>query len=186
MLIAALAVKTGLTGRAFAVDAHERVGYAAAAAIAAREGALVETVDQRLEDAPARHRHRFDVACVRDVLARPRCRRAQRVSRARCAACSAPAAGAWSSTAKRAWARRGGGRTDRRLLITRVAEDAACGRSHAEGFKAARILAERDGSGSPKRSSRTPSASWKLGSWQLPFTSHTSGVARRRSRSSPR
>ena len=42
VLIARLAVKTGLTGRAFAADEQEKA-VAAAEEIAAREGALIET-----------------------------------------------------------------------------------------------------------------------------------------------
>jgi ubiquinone/menaquinone biosynthesis C-methylase UbiE len=67
ILIAQLAVKTGLTGRAQAVDADERV-VARAAEIALREGALVETSVTSIGTLPL-DAESFDVAVVRDVLA---------------------------------------------------------------------------------------------------------------------
>ncbi len=68
LLIAHLAVKTGLTGRAHAVDEREAI-VAPAAAIALREGALVETSVSPFGTLPL-DAAAFDVAIVRDVLAR--------------------------------------------------------------------------------------------------------------------
>lgn len=66
-LIAQLAVKTGLTGRACAVDADAaRTGRAAT--VATREGALIEPVTSPLTTLPLDDGG-FDVAIVRDVLA---------------------------------------------------------------------------------------------------------------------
>src|SRR3954469_12168136 len=66
ILLAQLAAKTGLTGRAFAVD--EREGIAAAAEnIATREGALVETSSAQWTSLPVESGS-FDVAVIRDVL----------------------------------------------------------------------------------------------------------------------
>ena len=66
ILIARLAVKTGLTGRAFAVDEQEKA-VTAAAEIAAREGALIETATAPWTALPLEP-DSFDVAIVRDVL----------------------------------------------------------------------------------------------------------------------
>ena len=68
LLLARLAVKTGLTGRAYAVDADEQT-VARAAEIALREGALVETSVSPLGTLPL-DAESFDVAVVRDVLGR--------------------------------------------------------------------------------------------------------------------
>ena len=65
-LIAQLAVKTGLTGRAHAVDQHGQV-VDKAAAMALREGALVETSVSSLTALPFEAAS-FDVAVVRDAL----------------------------------------------------------------------------------------------------------------------
>src|SRR3954470_24146917 len=66
ILLAQLAGKTGLTGRALAVD--EREGVAAAAeTIATREGALGETSSAPWTSLPVESGS-FDVAVVRDVL----------------------------------------------------------------------------------------------------------------------
>ena len=67
VLIAQLAVKTGLTGRAHATDADERV-VSRAAEIALREGALVEVSISPHATLPL-DAGAFDVAVVRDVLA---------------------------------------------------------------------------------------------------------------------
>ena len=67
VLIAGLAVKTGLTGRACAVDASGAVS-AHAAEIAEREGALIETITAPFTKLPL-DAESFDVAVVRDVLA---------------------------------------------------------------------------------------------------------------------
>jgi ubiquinone/menaquinone biosynthesis C-methylase UbiE len=66
ILIARLAVKTGLTGRAFAVDEQEKA-VTAAAEIAAREGALIETATGPWTRLPLEP-DSFDVAILRDVL----------------------------------------------------------------------------------------------------------------------
>src|SRR5512132_2036917 len=67
VLIAQLAVKTGLTGRAHATDADDHV-VRRAAEIALREGALVETSVSPHGTLPL-DAGAFDVAVVRDVLA---------------------------------------------------------------------------------------------------------------------
>ncbi len=67
-LIARLAAKTGLTGRACAVDADEQIA-ARAAEITLREGALVE-VSVSPGTTLAMGAAAFDVAVVRDVLPR--------------------------------------------------------------------------------------------------------------------
>ena len=68
LLIAQLAVKTGLTGRAHAVDEREPT-VAQAAEIGLREGALIETSVSPFGTLPL-DAAAFDVAIVRDVLAR--------------------------------------------------------------------------------------------------------------------
>jgi SAM-dependent methyltransferase len=65
--IAQLAVKTGLTGRACAIDAREAL-TTRAGDIAAREGALIETFTAPWEALPL-DRESFDVAVIDDVLA---------------------------------------------------------------------------------------------------------------------
>lgn len=67
-LIAALASKTGLTGRAVAVDADADVRSAAAAQVQ-REGALVETFAVQWTELPF-ERDSFDVVVIRSVLPR--------------------------------------------------------------------------------------------------------------------
>lgn len=66
LLIAQLALKTGLTGRAYAVDERNAL-VSAAENIAAREGALIETASAPWEALPVQD-NEFDVAIVRDVL----------------------------------------------------------------------------------------------------------------------
>jgi ubiquinone/menaquinone biosynthesis C-methylase UbiE len=66
MLIAQLAVKTGLTGRACAVDEDAR-RTARAAEVAPREGALIETTTTPWTSLPFEDAA-FDVAIVRDVF----------------------------------------------------------------------------------------------------------------------
>jgi ubiquinone/menaquinone biosynthesis C-methylase UbiE len=140
MLLAQLAVKTGLTGRAFAVDEHEP-SVTSAAAIAAREGALVETATTAWRKLPL-DTDSFDVAIVRDVLPhlaaaeRSEClREVRRVLRAggRCLIIDGKGRG------------RGGGGRHGSAAADYASEDAAVRALSAEGFKAARILAERDG-----------------------------------------
>lgn len=65
-LIAQLAVKTGLTGRAFAVDDDGRA-VAAAEQIVSQEGALIETATAPWDAVPL-DAESFDVAVLRDVL----------------------------------------------------------------------------------------------------------------------
>jgi ubiquinone/menaquinone biosynthesis C-methylase UbiE len=68
VLIAGLAIKTGLTGRACAVDADE-TELTSAAATVAREGALIETLATPSFMSLPFEAEAFDVAVVRDVLA---------------------------------------------------------------------------------------------------------------------
>ena len=141
ILIARLAVKTGLTGRALAVDEQEKA-VTAAAEIAAREGALIETATAPWTALPLEP-DSFDVAIVRDVLphltadAQSGCiREVRRVLRpgGRCLVID------------------GKGLTGL-VAVVRGASgashySAAGGPVHAltaQGFKAARILAEREG-----------------------------------------
>jgi ubiquinone/menaquinone biosynthesis C-methylase UbiE len=66
LLVSQLAVKTGLTGRAFAIDARAEL-TAAAAELAPREGALIETATAPWTALPL-EAATFDVAVVRHVL----------------------------------------------------------------------------------------------------------------------
>jgi ubiquinone/menaquinone biosynthesis C-methylase UbiE len=68
VLIARLAVKTGLTGRAYAVDDQQQA-VTRAAEIALREGALIESAVASFAALPL-DRGTFDVAVVRDVVPR--------------------------------------------------------------------------------------------------------------------
>ena len=141
VLLAQLAVKTGLTGRALAVDERENV-VIAAADIVRREGALVETETAPWTSLPVEN-DSFDVAVVRDVLPHlPEHRRA---------ACIAEVARAL----------RPGGRClvidgAARKGISALVRGASAPADYIEqggpvqvftsqGFKGARILAERDG-----------------------------------------
>jgi len=141
IVIARLAVKTGLTGRAFAVDEQERV-VTAAAEIVGREGALIERATAPWSALPL-EADSFDVAIVRDVLphltteVRSGCvREVLRVLRpgGRCLVIDGKGRTGLATVARGA-----SGPTD---------YAAAGGPVHAltsEGFKASRILAERDG-----------------------------------------
>ena len=140
-LVARLAVKTGLTGRAFAVDADPTAARAADA-LAPREGALIETAAAPWSALPVES-DSFDVAVVRQVLAgiaaaeRARCvaeiHRALRPG-GRCLVIDqAPASGF-------------------RGLLTRSASpddyavrDGALHVLQAAGYRAARVLAAREG-----------------------------------------
>ena len=139
-LIAALATKAGLTGRACAADADPaRVSRAAAAV--EREGALVETISAPWSALPY-DGDSFDLAVVRDVLAgmahdeRSRCllevfrilRRGGRVV----VIDQAPRGGI-------------GGLLGGRNVDASYAEKGAAGALAAVGFAATRVLAERDG-----------------------------------------
>jgi ubiquinone/menaquinone biosynthesis C-methylase UbiE len=141
LLIAQLAVKTGLTGRAFAIDARADLA-SAAAALAPREGALIETATAAWADMPLEP-DSFDVAVVRDVF--PHLAPAERIACAR--------------EVHRVL--RGGGRclvidVARRsgvegiLKFAKVNPDyaasgGAVGVLEGSDFRAARVLAERDG-----------------------------------------
>lgn len=141
MLIARLASKTGLTGRAAAVDAREN-GAADAAAAAVREGVLLETFTAPWNALPL-DSDSFDVVVIRNVLPhldaakRAWCLvEAHRVLRpgGRCLVID--------GTAKKGILRIG--RSDE------VVNDYALAGGPAEiltqqGFKAARVLTERDG-----------------------------------------
>ena len=141
MLIAQLAVKTGLTGHAFAVD-EDAQAVAAAAQTALREGALIETATANWGTLPLEPES-FDVAIVRDVLPY----------------LTADARGACVSRVQRGLRAGGrclvidGGRRQRVAAPARsgpVAGDYAAPDGPvqvllAHGFKAARILAEREG-----------------------------------------
>jgi len=141
MLIAQLAGKTGLTGRAAAIDASES-GTAAAADVAAREGVLLETFTAPWNALPL-DGDTFDVVLIRDVLPhvdatkRAWClAEAHRVLRpgGRCLVID--------GTAKKGLFHVG--RND-----AVVSDYAAAGSPadilSAQGFKAARVIAERDG-----------------------------------------
>ncbi len=139
-LVARLAVKTGLTGRAFAVDARPAL-TAAAAALAPREGALIETAAAPWSALPLEDGS-FDVAVVWQVFGD-----------------IAPAARAAGAAEIYRVLRPGG-----RCLVIDPAEPSAAGRLigrrsppaeylaagalpllSAAGFRAGRLLAERDG-----------------------------------------
>jgi SAM-dependent methyltransferase len=141
LLIAQLALKTGLTGRAFAVDEDERA-VAAAAETAAREGALIETAvapwsGLRLDS------ETFDVTVVRDVLpyldaaARARCiSEAHRLLRpgGRCLVIDGRGRGRRAAIVRNGGAPSGYSEAEGPVQVLL-----------AQGFKAARILAEREG-----------------------------------------
>lgn len=141
LLLAQLAVKTGLTGRAFAVDEREPV-VTAAADIAAREGALVETAAAPWNSLPVES-DSFDVAVVRDVL--------PHLAAHRRSACIAEV-GRVLRPGGRCLVIDGNVRKGLSALVTGGSDPgdyhAQGGPVHvftAQGFKAARILAEREG-----------------------------------------
>jgi len=141
MLIAQLASKTGLTGRAAAVDASES-GSAAAADVAAREGVLLETFTSPWNALPL-DSDSFDVVIIRDVL--PHLDAAKR---------------AWCLVEANRVLRPGGrclvidgtakkgifqsGRTEA-VVSDYAAAGGPAAILGAKGFKAARVLAEREG-----------------------------------------
>jgi ubiquinone/menaquinone biosynthesis C-methylase UbiE len=140
LLIAQLAGKTGLTGRTVAVDEREPV-VAAAADVAAREGVLLETFTVPL-NALSLDTESFDVVIVRDVFPH-----VDATTRATCL-----------GEVRRVL--RAGGRClvidgTVRGFLPRVRSDAVegdyataggpAGTLTTQGFKAARVLAERDG-----------------------------------------
>jgi ubiquinone/menaquinone biosynthesis C-methylase UbiE len=141
LLLAQLAIKTGLTGRAFALDENPQT-VAAAAETAVREGALLETATAPYDTIPLESES-FDVVVLRDVLPyltaarRDGCvSEAQRVLRpgGRCLVIDCggrvrrPASGRSNPAAPDDTAEEG----PVRVLLR-------------SGFKAARVLAEREG-----------------------------------------
>jgi ubiquinone/menaquinone biosynthesis C-methylase UbiE len=140
-LIAQLGGKTGLTGRAVAVDAQE-TATTAAADTATREGVLLETFTAQWNALPL-DSDSFDVVIVRDVL--PHLEGAKR------AWCLAEALRVLrpggrclviDGTAKKGILRVG--RSDV-VAADYVTAGGPAGILTAQGFKAARVLAERDG-----------------------------------------
>jgi len=141
MLLAQIAAKTGLTGRAFAVDEREAI-VTAAGEIVTREGALIETATAQWTSLPVEN-DSFDVAVVRDVLPHlPAHRRAaclSEVARAlrpggRCLVIDGAARKGLSSLV------RGGSG-----LGNYAEQGGPVQIFTSQGFKAARIIAERDG-----------------------------------------
>ncbi len=139
-LIAALATKAGLTGRACAADADpERVSRAAAAI--EREGALVETISAPWNALPYES-DSFDIAVIRDALAgmahdgRSRCLlevfRVLRTGGRVIVIDQLPRGGI-------------GGLLGGRQVDASYDEKGAAGALAAVGFAATRVLAERDG-----------------------------------------
>jgi len=141
MLIAQLAAKTGLTGRGAAVDAREAT-VGAAANVAAREGVLLETFTAPWNALPLES-ETFDVVLVRNVL--PHLDAAKR---------------AWCLVEAQRVLRPGGrclvidGMSKKGILPVGRSEPVgsdyaaaggAVGILMAQGFKAARVLAEREG-----------------------------------------
>lgn len=131
-LIAALALKTGLTGRACAVDpSAERT--AEAARVAHTEGALIETVTAPTAAVQAIDES-FDIVLLRDVLDPHTVREAWRVLRpgGRClVVLSAPRGGLAGLFRTRPAAQGDAGSATRAL--------------HEAQFRGARTLAEREG-----------------------------------------
>ena len=141
LLIAQLALKTGLTGRAYAVDERNAL-VTAAENVAVREGALIETASAPWAALPVQA-DEFDVAIVRDVLPhltqeqRATCiREVRRVLRpgGRCLVVDGRSRTGFLARARGTsippdYTEPGG-------LVTVLA---------AQGLKAARILAEREG-----------------------------------------
>lgn len=139
-LIASLAVKAGLTGRACALDESQEKTVRAAAAVE-REGALVETFTAPWSALPFDHAS-FDVVVIRDVLPalqpepRVRCvQEAWRVLRdgGRCVAIERGARGGLGALLS--------GRGNEQY----AAHGGAPRALEADGFVAVRTLAEREG-----------------------------------------
>ena len=140
MLVAQLAVKTGLTGRAFAADVRPEL-TAAAEKLAPREGALIETATAPWSALPLEN-GAFDVAVVRFVFgdlpeaARNEC--AMEVLRllrpgGRCLVIDPGHASGLAGMVKRP-----AGNSDY------AAQGGAVAVLRAAGFRAARVLAERE------------------------------------------
>jgi ubiquinone/menaquinone biosynthesis C-methylase UbiE len=141
ILIARLAVKTGLTGRAYAVDERDPL-VATAAEVAAREGALIEAATASWTTLPLES-DGFDVAVVRDVL--------PHLAPERRGGCVAEIR-RLLRPGGRCLVVDGGGRTGVAALVhgasalpDYTAHGGAVPIFTAHGFKAARILAEREG-----------------------------------------
>jgi ubiquinone/menaquinone biosynthesis C-methylase UbiE len=141
ILVAELAVKTGLTGRAFAIDVREHL-TAAAGELAPREGALIETATAPWSALPL-EAGSFDVAVIRNVfpdLPQPEriacANEVRRVLRSggRCLVIdSAPASGF-------------GGLLKRTSINPEyLAQGGAVGVLEAAGFRAARLIAQHEG-----------------------------------------
>jgi ubiquinone/menaquinone biosynthesis C-methylase UbiE len=140
MLVAQLAVKTGLTGRAFAVDVRPEL-MAAAEQLAPREGALIETATAPWTALPL-EQGTFDVAVVRFVFGdlteaeRHDCaREILRLLRpgGRCLVIDPAHASGLGAMVKRP-----------AINPAYVAAGGAVGVLREAGFRAARILAERE------------------------------------------
>lgn len=140
LLMAQLAVKTGLTGRAFALDEEEAL-TSEAAKVAAREGALIETASALWTSLPL-DANAFDVAVLRNVLPgldvarRAACaREVRRVLRpgGRCLLIDSVPGRGLAGLVRRTTAPHDYTAHD----AVRVLE--------GEAFRAARVLAERDG-----------------------------------------
>jgi ubiquinone/menaquinone biosynthesis C-methylase UbiE len=141
MLIAQLGAKTGLTGRAVAVDARDTV-VAAAADVATREGVLIETFTAPWNALPLDN-DAFDVVIVRDVLPHlDRTKRAWCLVEAHRVLRSGGRCLVIDGTAKK-----GIFPASRRepVVSDYAAAGGAVGILTTQGFKAARVLAEREG-----------------------------------------
>ena len=141
ILIARLAVKTGLTGRAFACDERDAL-VATAAEVATREGALIETATAPWTALPL-ERDGFDVVIVRDVL--------PHLAPERRDGCVAEIRRVLRPGG-RCLVVEGGGRTGVAALVSGAsaprdytAHGGAVPVFTGQGFKAARTLAEREG-----------------------------------------
>jgi ubiquinone/menaquinone biosynthesis C-methylase UbiE len=141
LLVAQLAVKTGLTGRAFAIDVREDL-TAAAEALAPQEGALIETATAPWSTLPLEPGS-FDVAVLRHVfpdLPQPEriacANEVRRVLRAggRCLVLDPAPAPGISSLLK-----------PTRVNPQYVAQGGAVSVLEAAGFRAARLIAAREG-----------------------------------------
>lgn len=141
LLVAQLAVKTGLTGRAFATDVRQDL-TASADEVAPREGALIETATAPWNTLPLEPGS-FDVAVIRHVfpdLAQPEriacANEVRRVLRGggRCLVIDPAPASGFAAVFSR-------------TPINReyVAQGGAVGVLEAAGFRAARLIAQRDG-----------------------------------------
>jgi ubiquinone/menaquinone biosynthesis C-methylase UbiE len=139
-LIAALATKAGLTGRAAVVDADsDRIAHAASAI--EREGALAETICASWNALPY-ETGSFDVVVIRDVLA---AMAHDERSRVLLEAFRALRAGGRVIVIDQA--PRGGiaGLIGGRTMDASYGEEGAAGALAGAGFSATRLLAEREG-----------------------------------------